>query len=209
MTAASLEPLPVTGDERQASLTRAVAALRVRSSRSADQWLLIIGGVLFPLGALLILLGWWGASHTPRVFEQIPYMISGGILGLALVVAGGFLYFAYWLTTIVRDQRQHTERMVESLVRIEHLLAGDAVAASVHAVGEVAEFAPPPAPAAVPPPAAAKARSEVDGDLFVATAKGSQYHRPECPVVAGRDGLRQVRADEAGMKPCRICEPDT
>jgi hypothetical protein len=205
MTATSLEPLPAVGNDRQAALSKAVSGLRVRSSRSADQWLLIAGGVMFPLGGLLIILGWWGASHTPRIFEQIPYMISGGLLGLGLVVAGGFLYFAYWLTTIVRDQRMQTERVVESLGRIESLLAGTAAvgdrSASSSGASEAAEFAPPARVAAAPPTA-------LDGAVFVATAKGSQYHRPECPVVVGRDGLRQVSATDSGMKPCRICEPD-
>jgi hypothetical protein len=32
-------------------------------------------------------------------------------------------------------------------------------------------------------------------------------HRPDCPVVSGRDGVRAVAADEPGYAPCKICEP--
>jgi hypothetical protein len=32
-------------------------------------------------------------------------------------------------------------------------------------------------------------------------------HRPDCPVVANKDGLRSVPADAPGFKPCRICDP--
>jgi hypothetical protein len=196
MAATSLETLPPTGAERQVALTEAVSKMRVRNARSTDQWLLIGGGVLLPLGALLILLGWWGASHTPRLFEQIPYMISGGILGLGLVVAGGFLYFAYWLTTLVRDQRAQTERVIESLSRIEQLLAS----------GAVIDGGATPAGAARAPAVAAPPPGVIDG-TFVATPKGSQFHRPDCPVVSGRAGLRRVSAEDKGMSACRICEP--
>jgi hypothetical protein len=32
-------------------------------------------------------------------------------------------------------------------------------------------------------------------------------HRPDCAVVAGRDGLVKLPADAKGYKPCRICDP--
>jgi methylphosphotriester-DNA--protein-cysteine methyltransferase len=32
-------------------------------------------------------------------------------------------------------------------------------------------------------------------------------HRPDCPVVANRDGLRRVPANAKGYKPCKICDP--
>ena len=37
-----------------------------------------------PLGVVFVLLAWYGAAHTTRVFEQIPYMISGGLLDTQL-----------------------------------------------------------------------------------------------------------------------------
>src|SRR5438874_2259163 len=68
--------------------------------------LLVMGGILIPLGIVLILLGWSGVSHTTDTFEQTPYVVSGGLLGLALVVAGGFCYFGYWQTQVVRAVRR-------------------------------------------------------------------------------------------------------
>ena len=43
----------------------------------------------------------------------------------------------------------------------------------------------------------------------VATKTGSMFHRPECPVVAGRpdDELRKVELPAAGMSPCKLCSP--
>ncbi len=53
--------------------------------------------VMMPTGFVFILLGWMGASRTPLAFEQIPYLISGGLLGLGLIVGGGLLYVGGWI----------------------------------------------------------------------------------------------------------------
>jgi hypothetical protein len=52
-------------------------------------------GVLYCLaGFLLIFLGWNGAASYDRVSAQIPYIVSGGLAGLALVVLGGAMLVA-------------------------------------------------------------------------------------------------------------------
>jgi hypothetical protein len=142
--------------------------------------MLIIGGTLMPLGVLLILLGWLGASHTPLPFEQTPYLISGGILGLALVISGGFVYFAYWQTIRVRESREQTAELVASLARLETLLAGGVTASGATAAVTAS---------------------------FVATPNGSIFHRPDCTVVAGRTDLAAVNPDKTKLEPCRICTP--
>ncbi len=45
-------------------------------------------------GVVSIWLGWWGASGTKYVYQEIPYLVSGGIFGLALVFAGAALFAA-------------------------------------------------------------------------------------------------------------------
>lgn len=162
-------------------LTDAVSQLRTRAvGGNLDRWMLIIGGVLMPLGIVLIILGWVGASRTPLPFEQTPYLISGGILGLALVVAGGFTYFAYWQTLRVRESRQQTEAVTDALARLESLLASGASTAGASA-GVTAGF--------------------------VATPNGSIFHRPDCTVVAGRTDLTSVNPAKTKLEPCRICTP--
>ena len=42
-------------------------------------------------GVALILLGWNGAASYDRVESQMPYLISGGLAGLALVIIGAGL----------------------------------------------------------------------------------------------------------------------
>jgi hypothetical protein len=83
--------------------------------RRAPQVLSLVGGLLGLVGFLLILVAWNGTAHTPLVFEQIPYLVSGGQLGTALVVTGGFLFFSSWLTVLVRDQRE-THRLLAEIL---------------------------------------------------------------------------------------------
>ncbi len=186
--------------ERHADLTRSVARLRTRSG-DLDRWLLIIGGALMPLGVLIIFLGWWGVSHKAALYSQLSYLASGGLIGLALVIAGGFTYFAYWLTRLVREGREQSARATEALERLEQLLAGGIVT-----VGGDGEEAAAPARATARATATAKKRRS-PRKTFVATSTGTMFHRPDCPVVAYRDGLVRVGADESGYTPCKICQP--
>jgi len=85
---------------------------------SGRRLLLVVGAVTAVLGLLLVALGWLGASHTIYVFEQLPYLISGGIFGGCLVVTGGLAYFAYWITKV----HQQSRRAADSLERMEELM---------------------------------------------------------------------------------------
>jgi hypothetical protein len=118
---------------RLQSLREDVDALRIRKgSARTEQQVKVGGAVLIPVGLVLIALGWYGASDTIFVDEQIAYLISGGVLGLALVMTGGFLYLRYWLARqrywlarMALDARRHSEEVVAALGRIETLLGGD------------------------------------------------------------------------------------
>ena len=68
----------------------------------------MLGGILAPLGLVVVVLGWWGASKTPYDFEQVPYLISGGLLGLAPGLPRLFFYFAHWLTQLVKEHREQS-----------------------------------------------------------------------------------------------------
>jgi hypothetical protein len=170
---------------RFARLTEQIRAVRAGSRFGrADVWMLYVGGTLMPLGVLLILLGWLGAAHTPFTFEQTPYLISGGVLGLALVIAGGFVYFGYWQTVRIRESRQQSEELAQTMARLETLLAaGSAIAIN------------------------GRGGSAPAGFTFVATPNGSIFHRPDCAVVAGRNDLSAVNPDNTKLDACRICKP--
>jgi hypothetical protein len=144
--------------------------------------------VLLPLGVLVIALGWYGASHTPYLFEQVPYLISGGLIGLAFVLAGGLAYFGSWIARGAAQQQRANEELAGLLREIRDELAAR--------------------PAVDAPPAPARRRSAgTNGHAaYVATAGGSMLHRADCSVVTGRSDLRPVAA-ASGLAPCGLCKP--
>ena len=81
-------------------------------------------------GLAIIILGWAGASRTVLVAGQIPYLMSGGMLGLAFVFLGGFLYFGYWLAILVRDgaTRMQVEEQSMAELRAEIAKLSDTIA---------------------------------------------------------------------------------
>lgn len=152
-----------------------------------ERTLMVIGGILAPLGLVLVLVGWNGAAHTPNLFEQIPYAISGGLFGLGLVFLGSFCYFAHWMTELVKENRTQSAAVVEAIGRLEEAMRS-AVAGSAAA------------------PAVGGPATAANGRALVATERGSMAHRPECVVVAGKADLRSVSATD-GLAPCKLCEP--
>ena len=172
----SKQELQETG--RMDRLSVAVSRIRGRGGMDADRMLLIGGGILIVGGVALIVLGWYGAANTGLPFEQTPYLISGGMLGLALTFLGGFMYFGYWVTRLVRESRSQADRAAELLDQIYGSLNGNSANGN-----------------------------RPTGGRFVATRNGTQFHRPDCTVVAGRKDLRQVSAAARGMSACRICDP--
>ena len=105
----TLEPIDRAHTVDRAPLAERLTALRRRTGFVVtDRTLLTVGSILMPLGLVLVLLAWYGSAHTTRLFEQIPYMISGGLLGIVLVIAGGFCYFGFFLAAsrdLARDAR--------------------------------------------------------------------------------------------------------
>jgi hypothetical protein len=156
-----------------------------------NSWQVVAGALLLPIGIAVIVLGWQGAAHGRVDQQQIPYLISGGILGLAFVTIGGFFFWAHWLYRMY-DQAElhHLERM-----RVQ----GEQHAELLRALGgRVVDSGVSPAVSS----GAATAAS------FVATASGTNFHTADCPIVSGRAGLRRLTTAQAkSMKPCRICDP--
>lgn len=134
------------------------------------------------LGFVLIFFGWNGAASLDRVQSQFPYLISGGLAGLALVVVGAALI-------IVETSRVERERLREEIANLRD------------AIAEMS----PGAPAAAAKP---KAREGNGSGRFVAGQHS--FHRPDCRLLEGRGELERV--DEQGVEDrslsaCRVCEP--
>jgi multisubunit Na+/H+ antiporter MnhG subunit len=106
--------------ERLAAGARDAAERRGR----VDRWLVMAAGALCAGGVLLVVIGWHGASRTPNVYEQVPYLISGGELGSTLALLGALLYFGRWLAALVREQRIQGAAIVAAIDRLDARLAG-------------------------------------------------------------------------------------
>src|SRR3954467_12194435 len=118
------EPSTNGAGARQQRLAAAVQGLRTRQSLSnipIDRWVLIAGAIMVPLGIALILLGWYGAAHKALIIQQFPYLLSGGLLGLGLMITGGLAYFGYWITRLVQENRTNTREVVAALDRLASL----------------------------------------------------------------------------------------
>src|SRR5690242_5258054 len=83
-----------------------IAPLRGNGAATLQLVLFIAGAVMLPLGLVVIILGWYGASNTPYQYDQLSYLVSGGLFGLGLTFCGGFLYFGAWLARIAADQKE-------------------------------------------------------------------------------------------------------
>ncbi|MBA2280512.1 MAG: hypothetical protein H0W25_04645 [Acidimicrobiia bacterium] len=192
---------PHADARRLQRLAEGVRGIRTGGSRNLNEKvLLILGGILAPLGLIMVVIGWSGAAHTPFLYEQIPYAISGGFLGLGLCFLGSFMYFSHWVTELVKEHRTQSAAVIDAITRLEESL-GRVAAGTPHANGSAAPARPAVAAVASVPVVATGGALDL-----VATERGSMAHRPECVVVAGKIGLRAVSASE-GLAPCKLCDP--
>jgi hypothetical protein len=209
-----------------ASTGHATAATRTaQHSRSAqrpvldwtiDRLMAVLAVLMLPGGAVAIGLAWYGAAHTPFLFEQLPYLISGGMLGIGMLVAGGLLYIGSWLSKLADVQRDESAQVRDALAGLRDDLrnlppAVGAALQSHNGSGPAQHMATAPgpsiwAPAPVQHATGAQATFAATKTL-VATRTGTMFHAPGCSVVTGRDDLRQVTGDEPGMKACKLCQP--
>ena len=109
-------------------LEAGVQALTVPEPMAEAESLLLKISVGLPLvGIALVMIGWWQASGTAIVAEQVPSLISGGLLGLGLVTVGVGLFvrfsltrmFRFWLARLMVEQQAQTDRVVAALDGVE------------------------------------------------------------------------------------------
>ena len=158
-----------------------------RATRPVWGWLLV--GV----GLLLVLMGYLGISRESLVAKQLPYLISGGILGLALVGFGAMLV--------------GTEDLKRTQERIDHL---EDLVADLHAVLLSRPDAPPISSNGES--AGQQAPSSKAAVTLMALPGGQSYHRADCSMIEGKREAKPITTGAArrqGLKPCRLCEPQT
>ena len=159
------------------------AALRDTRYRTLQLALFAAGAVLMPLGIIAIVLGWYGVAHTKYQYNQLPYVVSGGLLGLGLVFLGGFLYFGAWLAKVANEQRESSRQLADTILVLADLVSRQSA------------------------PAGAEATLADPGAVPVLAGSGSTVHRRDCALIAHRDDLHVLTGREADLGVCRVCRP--
>jgi len=161
-------------------LTRVITT--VRSGTSAGRLgLIVIGG-----GLLVIGLGWNGmagaggeVNGVPNLNAQLPWLVSGGILGLALVVFGAALLIAH---NARADRVQLEEKLTELVDTVARLTALSPAVPAQATRRKAGEFR-------------ASANTYHRSDCRLVEG------RDDLASVTKKE------ADSRGLKACRICKP--
>ncbi len=139
-------------------------------------------------GFLLIFLGWNGAATYDRSPAQFPYLISGGLAGLALVVLAAALL-------VVNAQRQDRAALLNGLAELKEAMERISLAAAAGGMAGGNGSQTPSLAAAM--------------EQGLVVAGPTTYHRPTCKLLEGRGVLPTVSveaAQERGLEPCRACD---
>lgn len=139
-------------------------------------------------GAVLCVLGWYGVSGESVVERQVPYLASATVPGAALLVAGAVLAAGRGAR---RSER--ADRAIEQLCALLVAEGGGAAEGSEST-----------------PDAGDSDGGPAEPTAALAVPQGTLYHRPDCPLVAGKPSAQPVDAAEAlerALMPCPVCEP--
>ena len=163
------------------------AGVRATTARVLGRGGSRLGLIVIAVGLVVIGIGWNGAAgsggevnHVPVVQAQLPWILSGGFLGLGIVVLGAAMVIANAYRESEARLSARFEQLLETLVE-----ANGGAARGTH-----------------------RASTEPSGDLVVAGS--TSFHRPDCRLVKGRNEARMIEVStalELGLNPCRICRP--
>ncbi len=146
-----------------------------------------LGYILIAIGAVLLVAGYLGVSREVIVARQIPYLVSGGLVGVAAITLGSRLL-------LIEDLRRDAGRL-------------DRLEKAVQELHQVLLYRPD-----APSPGAVQARANgaaVPTKLMVLPG-GESFHLPDCPVVGDKPSGRTVTLETAqrkGLHACPLCQP--
>lgn len=130
-------------------------------------------------GLLAILAGYYSISGTRVVSDQLAYLMSGGLVGVALVIVGvGLLIVDYFV------------RLEES---IQRAISGETSTFD----GVVADS-----------PTVEPDLTDGGGGGVLVLPGANRFHAGSCSMVAKRQGVETIRLDEAvarKLTPCSLC----
>ena len=146
----------------------------------------VLGLLFVASGFVVIGVAWNGAAGQVRVDSQFPYLLSGGFMGIGLIVVGVVLLM---LATIRSERQILTDKFDEMNRLLSRNLGRLQVSANTTAQTN---------------------GSPASSEQVVA---GSDlYHRADCRILIGKSGLSTITVAQAaaeGLEPCRACDPPT
>lgn len=154
----------------------------------------VLGYVLAGLGFLLLLVAYLGVSREVLVAKQIPYLVSGGLLGIGCVTLGSRLM----LIEDLRRDSGRLDRLEQAITELRSVLLSS-----------------PDAPVEVTSRASrngsSRSTEDLSDDLLVLEG-GETFHRFGCRMLANKTRVSPVTptaARDEGLKACRLCQPLT
>ena len=148
----------------------------------------VLGYLFIALGAVLLLTAYLGVSREVLVAKQIPYLVSGGLFGVAAVTLGSRLL-------LIEDLRRDGGR----LDRLERSVI------ELHSALLTRPDAPSSSPALL-----ASANGHGAPERLLALDGGDSFHRQDCPLVEGKKkthALTATAAQSEGLQACPMCRP--
>ena len=137
-----------------------------------------LGLITTAIGLLVIGIGWNGVAGNDLVVEQMPYLVSGGLIGIALVILGAAF-------TVAQNAREDSARVV---AKLDELL--EALEAGGHSGGLAATPA------------------DASGLVAAGTASYHAPSCRLVDGREAIDYLTAIEAEERGLKACRVCTPE-
>jgi hypothetical protein len=90
----------------------------MRKDRLSNTGRFLLGWGLIVAGVVLLAVGWYGVSGTPKVERQLSYLVSGGLGGLLAGIVGIGLLVA----NDVRRDRERLGRVEAAVLELRELV---------------------------------------------------------------------------------------
>lgn len=136
-------------------------------------------GLLFLAGGFVVIAkAWDGASNHVRVDSQFPYLLSGGFMGIGLIVTGCLLLVLASMRSERQAQSKQFDDMATLLSRTLGRMSAPAGATADEAIQVLA-----------------------GGDTYHVAGCRVLEGKPDLPAIT----VRQAAAE--GLAPCRSCDP--
>jgi hypothetical protein len=160
----------------------------MRSLRPSDPWSIAAILCLFG-GAVLLVVAWYDISGTANVYEQMPYLVSAGFSGLALIIVGSSL--------VIAGRGDRVER------RLAQLLDAITEAAGTDGSGPGGTGLATQEPLQGDPLVSAS-------EAYLTVPNGTTYHRPGCLLTREKDTEPADPDAISGgaLRPCPVCSPE-